>query len=66
MGQFLGAGCFFHATTAVPRRPRVLAYPRDVESALLGWVPRGSQGELPVAWEQSRTHYKALGLGRGP
>lgn len=35
-------------TTAVPRRPRVLAYPRDVESALLGWVPRGSQGELPL------------------
>lgn len=33
---------FFQTTLAVPRRPRVLVYPRDAESALPGWVPRGS------------------------
>lgn len=41
-------------------------YLRDTESALPCWVPRGSQRELSIAWEQSGTHYKTLGLGSEP
>lgn len=57
---------FFHAKTAVPRRPRVLVYPRDVESALLGWVPRGSQGSCPLPGSKVGPTVKPWGLGSGP
>lgn len=43
----LRAGCF-QTTPAVPRRLSMLVYPRDAESSLPGWVPRGSQGSCPL------------------